>query len=121
MPVRVTVSPTWDRWVAGFGHLEAEMNATALRTFTQANEVFFDRSQANAHVLSGENRASGSASVHAVVGEILARVQYDSDHAIYEEARGGSHAFIGRAWEQTEVMFRGALPEAWGKVVSSWR
>lgn len=119
--IKVTVSPSWNRWVNGFNTIEREAQNAARTEFQQAGEVFFARSQQFVHVLSGDLLASGSIEIVATGGEVVARLTYDTDYAIYENARGGSHAFIDRAWEATEQTFADALPGAWSKVVSSWR
>ena len=121
MTVKVKVSANYDRWIAGFRNLDREMATTGRRAWEAATDVMFDRSQSYAHVLTGENKASGHAEVLVEAGEFIGRIEYDSDHAIYENARGGEHAFIDRAWEATEAQFRDAIPEAWAEVVTSWR
>lgn len=121
MTIKVKVSAEWGRWERGFGSVGPSLRTEGRRRWQAVTDVMFDRSQQYAHVLSGDNKASGSASTTASADELVGTIEYDSDHAIYEEARGGEHAFIGRAWEATEADFRRAMPETWEAVVKSWR
>lgn len=119
--IRMTVSANYGRWKQGFGNIGPEMKTVGVLVWRQATEVMFSRSQEFAHVLSGENKSSGSFDAGVEGDELVGTIEYDSDHAIYEERRGGSHAFLGRAWEATEKTFADALPEAWEAVVRSWK
>jgi hypothetical protein len=119
--ITVKVSSQWTRWERGMGSLSTAMRTEGRRRWQAVTDVMFDRSQGYAHVLSGENKASGSSDTTATATELVGTIEYDSDHAIYEEARGGSHAFIGRAWEATEADFRRTMPETWEAVVNSWK
>lgn len=121
MSVKVTVTANYARWIKGFGRLEEEISEEGERMWSAAGEVFFSESQTNVHVLSGDLKKSGSMNVTSEPGELTCVVEYDEDYAIHEENRGGSHAYIGRAWETTEAMFREAMPETWEGVVSSWK
>lgn len=104
------------------GDLGVAMSGRGRLVWKQATDVMFDRSQQYAHVLTGENKASGEAEVDSEgPTTLVGRITYDSDHAIYEENRGGEHAFLGRAWEATEATFARALPLAWKAVVESWK
>jgi len=114
------VSARWQRWGAGFGHIGREFGSPAERAWEQATETMFDFSQQYAHVVTGEMKGSGSFEVDATGREVTGRVVYDSDHAIFEEERGGSHAFLTRAWESTEREFSESMPRAWEAVVDSW-
>lgn len=118
--VKIKISANWMRWEAGMGNLGREVSDRGRTVWNAATDVMFDRSQQYAHVLSGDNKASGSAETVVEGTDLIGRITYDSDHAIYEEARGGEHAYIGRAWEATETMFRESLPKAWEEVVKSW-
>lgn len=119
--VKVTVSAQWSRWERGMGSLGAGMREEGRRRWRAVTDTMFDRSQQYAHVLSGDNKSSGSYEVEAGPTQLTGTITYDSDHAIYEEARGGEHAYIGRAYEATEAEFSRALPETWEAVVQSWR
>lgn len=121
MSVEIKISPNYEKWIRGFNHAEAEMHVAGQRRWEQATDVFFDRTQANVHILSGDLKDSGDAEVEVNAGELIGRITYDTDYAIYEEARGGSHAYIAQGWEATEEVFAQALPEAWEDVVMTWR
>lgn len=128
--IEVTISPNWDRWIAGLSNVEGEIGKHASDTFKQAGEVFFATTQRNVHVLSGDLLSSGRVETERTSDGITTSVRYGGvpgasgrlvDYAIYEENRGGSHAFMSRSWEQTERLFAQAMPEAWDAVVASWR
>lgn len=123
--VVIEVSPEWERWVEGFGRdaFGRAMEGNAKKTFQAAAEVLFDRSQTYVHVLSGALKRSGKVSM-APSGpnspggpnSVTALVSYGNeyvDYALYEHARGGSHAYLQRAWEATHGVFGSALPDAW--------
>jgi hypothetical protein len=94
----------------------------AERSWESATETFFDWSQEFAHVVTGEMKGSGRFEVDLDGRlQVVGIVEYDSDHAIFEELRGGMHAFLTRAWERTEHEFSEAMPRAWEAVVVSWR
>lgn len=124
-PVTVKVSANYKRWIAGFAHLDQEAAEAAQTAWEAATDVFFDRSQQYVHVLSGDLKRSGQAEVQVTKGSLVGRLSYgndgDVDYAIYEEERGGTHAYLTRAWEATEAQFSRAFPEAWGKVVAGWK
>lgn len=120
--IRIEVPPLWQRWTAGFADLPAQLAREGRIPWELANEEFFALTQQLAHVDTEEMRLSGSA--HLEPGghtEITSVVAYGSDHAIFEQARGGDHAFLSLAWERAEPAFDAALPEAFRRVVGSWR
>lgn len=128
--VTVEISANWDRWVEGFSNLTDEVEPYAARTFEEAAEVMFSRSQTYAHVISGDMLSTGRVEMDEGRDEVEARVVYGGvpgrsgrivDYAGFENARGGSHAFLDRAWEATESLFAAALPEAWEAVTQSWK
>lgn len=128
--IEVTVSAEWDRWVAGLSDVGPQVEESAERTFEQAGDVFFSRTQSNVHVITGDLLSSGRVVTERTRDGVQTEVRYGGvpgasgrivDYAVHEENRGGSHAFMARSWEQTEKMFARALPEAWDAVVSSWR
>lgn len=120
--VEVTISPEWDEWTRGFDRLPVEILAAVERPWQAAADLMFDKSQQFAHVLSGEMKASGEpAEVTIKPLEVVATIEYTSDHAIYEERRGGSHAYLTRAFAETSRMFEEALPAAWEALVVGWR
>ena len=119
--VEVRVSANYDRWVSGFGNLKREAIERGKQTWETATEVFFDRTQEYAHVVTGEMKASGHAEVDIDADGLVGVVAYDSDHAVFEERRGGSHALITRGWEATSKMFEESFPQVWSQIVESWR
>lgn len=121
--IEIKVSPNWFRWEQGFGSLGREIVPQAQHEFEAAAKAFFDATQGFVHVISGRLKASGDYEVQGSVseGDVTMQVTYDAPYAIYEQVRGGSHAFMTRAWEQTAELFDGAMTEAWTKVVESWR
>lgn len=118
--VKVTVSANYRRWQRGFSNLEREIIDKGRDEWTAAMEMFYDRTQEFAHVLTGEMKSSGEVEVTFGSGEITGTLTYDSEHAVWEEQRGGSHAFITRGWEATESMFERAFPDMWSRITESW-
>lgn len=127
--VEIRVSSNWDRWQTGLRHLDRELGIAVEQVWDATTDVFFDRSQEYAHVLSGDMKDAGRATIsHEGRGTIVGTVEYADRgdkkggvHAVMEEKRGGEHAFLTRAWEATEAMFSRAIPEAWAEVTRSWR
>lgn len=128
--LQVKISAEWDAWINGFDRLTDDIEAHAARTFEEAAEVMFSRSQTFAHVITGDMLSTGRVEVDEGRNEVEARVMYGGipgksgrivDYAAIENARGGSHAFLDRAWEATEAQFARALPAAWQAVTESWR
>lgn len=119
--IKIDVGPHWRAWTAGFAGLQAGLVAVGRRAWDEAGRGFYDISQELAHIDTGEMKASGSHELHTSPTELIAELVYGSDHALFEEARGGDHAFISRAWEQAEPRFAAALPEMFEAVVRSWR
>lgn len=118
----IEISPQFDRWIRGFGDLPVELEEEVRRPWQQAADVMFDRSQQFVHVLSGRLKASGKeAEVSIGQGDVTATIEYDAPYAIYEQARGGAHAFLSRAFESTSDLFEEALPQAWERLVATWR
>lgn len=118
--VEVRVTANYDRWVSGFGNIQREAIEHGRDAWEAATEVFFDRTQEYAHVVTGEMKASGKAEVDIDADGLVGIVAYDSEHAIFEEHRGGNHALITRGWEATEQMFRESFPQIWHDIVMSW-
>jgi len=119
--VRVEISVELDRWIQGFGALEAELLQRGRDSWQQAVDSLFDYSQEYVHVLSGELKASGEKRVVAEGDRLVGEVEYDTPYAIYEHARGGSHSFLQLAYLRTYERFERALPRAFEAVVQSWR
>jgi hypothetical protein len=119
--IEVRISPNFVRWEQGFADLPGAAARAAFRAWDDAARSFYGLSQEYVHVVSGDLKRSGSFKTRADRDGLVAAVTYDSDHAIYEEMRGGPHAFLGRAWEQSEAAFNDVFGGAWQEVVASWR
>jgi len=119
--IDVQVSSEWDRWVAGFASLPGELLQQGRVFWGAALGAFYDTSQDLAHIDTGEMKGSGHYQMTASGTELVAELVYDSDHALFEEARGGDHAFISRSWELSEPAFAEALPATFELVIKSWR
>jgi hypothetical protein len=120
--VRIQVSGAFDAWIDGLGAIEREMVIAAATPWKAAADVFFDRTQQFVHVLTGDLKASGQrAEIKHDFAALVAEVVYDSDHAIYELRRGGTHDFYGRALESTNDLFERALGQGFERMVATWR
>ena len=120
MSIEVNVSDSFERWAEGFSHLERDLLDEAKETWRDATEYMFSASQDYVHVLSGQLKASGVASVDVDAGEVVGRVEYLADYAIYEHARGGSHAFLQLAYLDAQSTFENALAETWERTTGNW-
>lgn len=84
----------------------------------RVTEQVYLRSQENVHVITGRLKSTGKWHVF-YAGEMVIEAiveyggvaydGYDVDYALYEEGRGGSHAFLTRAAEQAFPMFEAAF------------
>lgn len=122
--IEIEVSAQWDRWVRGLNNLRDELGDEAMREFEAANDVFYDKTQQYVHVETGNLKASGNREYERDDDTVTALLVYGDeavDYAIYEEKRGGSHAFITRGWNATYEVFAEALPKAWEAVHQKWR
>lgn len=117
----IEVPAQWQRWEAGFADLPAQLGRHAAACWDTAAAGFYEASQELAHIDTGEMKASGHHHTAIDGATVVAQLIYDSDHAIFEQARGGDHAFISRAWELTEPLFADALPAAFEAVLASWK
>ena len=118
----VTITPNFEKWIVGMDRLPIELEGVVERPWRAAADVMFDRSQQYVHVITGELKSSGkAAAVKVGPGEVTAEIEYDAPYAIYEEQRGGSHAYLTRAFQSTSDLFEHALPKAWEELVATWR
>lgn len=124
MSVDVKVSPNFRRWINGFeGMAGGDFAKEAVNEWTLATASLFDRSQDYVHVWhinGGTLKRSGSYKVEATRRGVVGTVTYSADYAIYEHARGGSHAYLTRAWTATRSEFEDALTRAFERTVNSW-
>lgn len=119
--IEIQVDPQWGRWVAGFAGLGEALLRTGRAAWEAANEAFYDTTQDLAHVDTGDMKRSGARQVVQAGEDLVAEVSYDEVPTIFEEARGGDHAFLSNSWERCEPVFAEALPAAFELVVASWR
>lgn len=108
--IRIVADETWYKWISGLASLKAPEESWAA-----AADIMFDYSQEYVHVITGNLKASGRVETHADAGSVVAAVVYGGgvvDYSLTEERRGGSHAYLTRAWQSTEEVFQGALGEA---------
>lgn len=115
--------PNWGSWVRGFKDLGRKA-AAADTARTMALNLFFARTQQYVHIISGDLKRSGKVTKSWSGGVWVGEVQYgstDVDYAHAEIARGGSHDFVGRAWESTEAIMAKAIGSTWGEITDSWR
>lgn len=121
MSAKFTVSADLGRWISGTRRFEQDMHDEVRRQFAAANDVFYDKTQQYVHVETGNLKSSGKREYEEERGEVTALLVYDTDYAIYEENRGGSHAYMSRGWQAAESTFERAMPEAFERVVGKWR
>lgn len=119
--MELLVSAEFPAWEEGFRELSRGPSPEMRDEWEQASESLFAVSDAIVHVLTGRLKASGSVRVddHGSVLETV--LEYDTEYAIYEHERGGSHAWMDRAWAATEEDFERALERGWLRTVRSWR
>lgn len=118
MSAKFTISDEWGIWTAKMERLSKGVSEEFVDEWTATSELFFSRSQDYAHVLSGDMKASGRLKVSVESPQLLTEVEYTVPYAAYEHDRGGSHAYLARAWESTESLMSQAFPEAWERM---WR
>lgn len=116
--VRFQVPAEFKGWQMKFQGLVSELKAQD-ELWTAAGEVYFAHTQRLSHVISGDMRASGRLESETGDAEVAAIVTYGNetvDYAGYEQARGGSHDYLGRAWEASEATLRDAISQMWSAV-----
>jgi hypothetical protein len=113
-----------DRWITGLDRMD-KPTAVAREEWLVATEVFFDRTQAAVHVLSGDLKSSGTYGAQRRGQTIDGWVKYggtaDCDYAVYEFARGGSHDALTIGFVAAEREFTAALTRILDREVASWR
>jgi hypothetical protein len=120
--VKIEITPNFDRWIEGMAVAPVTIAAVARIEWKAAADVMFDRTQQYVHVITGRLKASGKpAQIKTSHDEVTATIEYDAPYAIYEEARGGAHAFMTRGYEASSRMFESAMPKAWERLVMTWR
>jgi hypothetical protein len=124
MPVRHITVTGLDAWIDGLNRMHRP-SAAAREEWLEATEVFFDRTQAAVHVLSGALKKSGTYGAQRRGDTIDGWVRYggtpDCDYAVYEAARGGSHDFLTRGFVASEREFSATLARILEREVGRWR
>ena len=118
--VEIAVTSQLDKWLLHLSQMDGEFGEEAMRHWKAANDVFYDKTQQYVHVDSGDLKASAKREYEQDRGEVTAYLMYEADYAIYEEKRGGSHAYMTRGWNATEEMFAEAMPLAFESLVKKW-
>lgn len=115
------ISGELNRWIVGMAVASEAAAQVGKRRWQAATDVMFDRSQAYVHVISGELKASGYAEADVDGSDLHGMVIYEADHAMPEHDRGGEHAYLQLAANDTMELFEQALPGIWRDVVMAWR
>ena len=116
--VTVTVSKELADWVKGLSNFD--LGDPAMEQWQAANDVFFERTQRFAHIISGDMKRSGRMETSIEGKQIIGETTYGGvtgtkgpvDYTVYELARGGSHDFIARALASTTSTLQDGLYEA---------
>ena len=101
---RIEISPEFDRWVNGMDRLSRQ-DPLALQRWNESVRSLYEAADRVVHVITGDLKRPGHVNVRITQDELIGEVIYDTDYAIYEHARGGEHAFLDRAWEETSREF----------------
>lgn len=119
----IKVSSNWDRWIRGFDQLAPEVVQAANTDLRAVWETFFYRSQDRVHILTGALLGSGRLDVRQSGTEVVFEVTYGNEsvpYAEYEHRRGGSHAFLTLAWQETEGEFSQEFGKLFDNIVAKW-
>lgn len=105
MSMRVTAGGAWPGWLRGMRSFRVD---GGLQEWENVTEEFFDATQEVVHVITGQLRSSGKASVEADGASFVGTVEYTAPYAAEEFGRGGPHDAIQRGYENVMERF----PEA---------
>lgn len=120
--VKFTVSRELQGWIDGLSDMErARARPELIGAWKVAGELMLDRTQQHVHVDTGDLKSSGSLSMFDESDGVVAEITYDAEYAIYENARGGDHAFMDRGFEESRDTFERALARGLEQVITSWR
>lgn len=122
--VTFTVPRELTGWKRGFEKLPVEIAVAGTEMWKAATDVLFDRSQQYVHVITGDLKSSGTSRTYIAEGsQLVGEVSYGNDqvdYAQYEEDRGGEHAYLQRAWLDSQTTFDTMLPGLWGRLTATW-
>ena len=116
--IQIVTDATFKMWINSFADLgTAYLPQEAIDEWELANELFFQETQAAAHILSGDMKRSGSMSVKANGMLVEGSISYGGgpdnvDYVKYELARGGSHDFIRRGYLKAEKTLQAGVGTA---------
>lgn len=105
---RIQVSHELQDWMDSLA-AAGQPNPEAALAWHAGVEVFFGATQDVVHVVTGNLKRSGHASVVIAGPEIVGTVAYDAEYAMDEILRGGDHDFMQRGFEQVQGVFESAL------------
>ena len=121
--MKIVTPANFQRWSLGARALPGGFRGVSGPLWQLANENFFSLTQQFVHVDSGELKASGREEVHLEGSRVVATVTYGNENVTYaqfEINRGGSHDYLGLAWEQSQGVFEEVFGKTWQRVVASW-
>lgn len=112
-----------DEWIDGLANMGTPGD-DAVAEWREATEVFYDRTQAATHVLSGDLKASGRYDVRTEGRQIVGTVTYGGtelvDYAQWEFMRGGNHDALTVGFAQARDEFIEATTRAVDAEIDSW-
>jgi hypothetical protein len=120
MKITVKTPAEFKSMIKLFDELPDTLADEAVTVWRVAIELFYDKTQQIIHVDSGDLKRSGKATLRRNKLSVVGTVSYgdnEVDYAIYEEERGGSHAFMARAYEMTQSTFQAAMPQIWQNAI----
>jgi hypothetical protein len=114
MAGRIRITTTLDKWVVAAGKFSSLMEEVSGRELEKAAQATYEASQDEVHIITGSLKGSGRWEVERGRVRTTVRVIYGGpssgpispvDYAIYEQARGGAHDFMGPAVDRTQSMY----------------
>jgi hypothetical protein len=113
-----------DAWIDGLDRFGLPTEAM-LDRWRQATDVFFDRTQSAAHIVTGSLKDSGRMQAfrdrRELVGEVVYGGTQECDYAVYEFARGGAHDALTVGFAETQAVFEKTLARMLVEEVASWK
>lgn len=122
--MEILVPAEFQAWTRGFGALPSDAAREAEAEWGLATDLFFDRTQAAVHVITGDLKRTGRQGVRVEDDTVVGSVTYGDetvDYAVHEFARGGPHDALAVGWEAAAETFERALGTVWSNVVAGWR
>lgn len=109
--IRIVADAQFQKWIAGLSSFAP--TAVEEELFADAGDVMFEYSQEFVHVISGDLKSSGRVSSSLSGSDTEVTIEYGGngivDYALAEENRGGSHAYLTRAYEAAAGIFERQL------------